>query len=53
VTNKQKILQEAAKAAKIVKSWPKWKQNALLVSMKSTNDYSRLPVRTTTRTREN
>lgn len=45
MTNKQKILQEAAKAARIVRSWPEWKQNILLVSLKSTNDYCRIPVR--------
>ncbi len=45
MTDKQKILQEAAKAALIVRSWPEWKQNVLLVSLKSTNDYCRIPVR--------
>lgn len=45
MTNKEKILQEAARAARIVKSWPEWKQNLLLMSLKSTNNYSRVPVR--------
>jgi len=45
VTGKEKIRREAARAARIVRSWPAWKQNLLLNSLKSTNDYSRLPMR--------
>ena len=45
MTNNQKIRVDAAKAAKIVKSWPVWKQNLLTNSLKSTNDYCRVPIR--------
>lgn len=49
MTNKDKIREEAAKAAKIVKRWPAWKQNLLTNSLKSTNSYCRLPIHKSSR----
>jgi len=43
MTDKEKILREAARAARIVKTWPKWKQNLVLNSLKPTYNYSRVP----------
>lgn len=40
----QTILTDLEKAAQIVRSWPRWKQDILINSSKSTNSSSRLPV---------
>lgn len=44
MTNKEKIREEAAKAARIVKTWPAWKQNLLVASLTPTNSYCRVPL---------
>lgn len=45
MSNEQKLREEAARAAKVVRTWPAWKQSLLLNSLKATNDYCRLTVR--------
>jgi hypothetical protein len=52
MTNRQKLRQEAKKAADIVKTWPAWKRTILMDSLKATNSYSRVPIRPTTKTRD-
>ena len=42
--NEKHIQAEMARASKIVKSWPDWKQNILIDSSKPTNSTPRVPV---------